>query len=251
MPGLTAADRDPGGQLLGGAARAAGLVVVSADTSLVVPLLARAKRLGWRAAQLVDAPGPAELTALRANMLIVDRDGLGPGWDATLGELASSCDRRALVVCSGPSSVAERVRALRLGADDWVTKPCHPEELLARCEATLRRALSHEVVADQVVAGDLEIRADRYDAFARGRAAGLTRREFELLLALARAGGAVVEREAVYAQVWGYAMAHGDRSVDVFVRKLRSKLAAVSSDWRYVHTQFGVGYRFAAVRADG
>jgi DNA-binding response OmpR family regulator len=55
----------------------------------------------------------------------------------------------------------------------------------------------------------------------------------------------VLEREDIYQRVWGYTMAHGDRSVDVFVRKLRSKLEAVSPGWRYVHTHFGVGYRFA------
>ena len=56
----------------------------------------------------------------------------------------------------------------------------------------------------------------------------------------------MLEREEVYQRVWGYTMARGDRSVDVFVRKLRSKLERVSPGWRYVHTHFGVGYRFAA-----
>ena len=56
----------------------------------------------------------------------------------------------------------------------------------------------------------------------------------------------MLEREEIYQRVWGYTMAHGDRSVDVFVRKLRSKLQQVSPDWTYIHTHFGVGYRFAA-----
>jgi len=56
----------------------------------------------------------------------------------------------------------------------------------------------------------------------------------------------VLQREDIYQRVWGYAMAHGDRSVDVFVRKLRSKLERHSPEWRYIHTHFGVGYRFAA-----
>jgi DNA-binding response OmpR family regulator len=250
MSALTSAERSPGSPVAGAAIRDAGLVVVSSDTSLVMPVLARADRSGWRATHLADVPDAPELHGLRANMVVVDRDLLGPGWETDLALLASSCERAALVVCAGPSSVAERVRALRLGADDWMTKPCHPEELLARCEAALRRVRFQDEVTDDLVAGDLEVRLDRYDAFAQGRPAGLSRREFELLLALAQADGAVVEREAVYAQVWGYAMARGDRSVDVFVRKLRTKLAVVSPGWRYVHTQFGVGYRFAAVRED-
>jgi DNA-binding winged helix-turn-helix (wHTH) protein len=61
----------------------------------------------------------------------------------------------------------------------------------------------------------------------------------------------VLEREDVYQRVWGYTMVRGDRSVDVFVRKLRQKLEALSPEWRYVHTHFGVGYRFAAERVDG
>jgi DNA-binding response OmpR family regulator len=251
MPGLDAADQIPKGPAAGSGIRDAALVVVSADTSLALPLLARAGGFGWRVAHLRDTPGVTELRGLRANMVVVDRDGWGPDWERALANLVPACERAALVVCAGQSSVVDRVRGLRLGADDWVTKPCHPEEVLARCEAALRRVRFHEDVADRIVAGDLEIRPDRYDAFADGRPAGLTRREFELLLALAGAEGAVVEREAVYARVWGYAMARGDRSVDVFVRKLRTKLAAVSPDWRYVHTQFGVGYRFAAVRDDG
>jgi DNA-binding winged helix-turn-helix (wHTH) protein len=61
----------------------------------------------------------------------------------------------------------------------------------------------------------------------------------------------VLRREEIYQAVWGYTMARGDRSVDVFVRKLRHKLAEISPGWRYVHTHFGVGYRFAAQAPDG
>ena len=74
----------------------------------------------------------------------------------------------------------------------------------------------------------------------------MTRREFELIQLLAEAEGQVLQREEIYQRVWGYAMVHGDRSVDVFVRKLRSKLERASSDWRYIHTHFGIGYRFSA-----
>jgi DNA-binding response OmpR family regulator len=60
----------------------------------------------------------------------------------------------------------------------------------------------------------------------------------------------VLQREEIYERVWGYAMVHGDRSVDVFVRKLRQKLERASPGWRYIHTHFGIGYRFAAEPAD-
>jgi DNA-binding response OmpR family regulator len=99
-------------------------------------------------------------------------------------------------------------------------------------------------------AGELAIRPDRFDAYVGGRPASLSRREYELLHLLAAADGQVLEREDVYQRVWGYTMARGDRSVDVFVRKLRLKLEAASPGWRYVHTHFGVGYRFAAEPLD-
>jgi DNA-binding winged helix-turn-helix (wHTH) protein len=72
-----------------------------------------------------------------------------------------------------------------------------------------------------------------------------------VLQLLAQAEGKVLQREEIYQAVWGYAMAHGDRSVDVFIRKVRQKLEKASPDWNYIHTHFGVGYRFDPERRDG
>jgi DNA-binding winged helix-turn-helix (wHTH) protein len=96
------------------------------------------------------------------------------------------------------------------------------------------------------MAGEVEIRSDRFQAFVGGASLDLTRREFELIELLAAAEGRVLEREEIYSRLWGYAMVRGDRSVDVFVRKLRQKLEKASPQWRYIHTHFGIGYRFAA-----
>jgi DNA-binding response OmpR family regulator len=149
--------------------------------------------------------------------------------------------------------VAQRVRGLRIGADDWINKPAHAEEVVARIEAVVRRRRRGQARPDAapLVAGELEIRPDQYQAFVAGRTLELTRREFELLNTLAEASGRVIEREEIYQRVWGYAMAHGDRSVDVFVRKLRSKLQQHSPEWDYIHTHFGVGYRFEPERLGG
>jgi DNA-binding response OmpR family regulator len=157
-----------------------------------------------------------------------------------------------VLVCTGQSTVAQRVRGLRLGADDWVTKPCHPEEVIARVEAVVRRRKRAEPrVADAPVAiGEVEIRADQFQVFAGGASVDLTRRQFELIRLLAEAEGEVLQREEIYERVWGYAMVRGDRSVDVFVRKLRQKLERASPEWRYIHTHFGIGYRFAAEAVD-
>ena len=100
------------------------------------------------------------------------------------------------------------------------------------------------------MAGEVEIRTDRFQAFVAGHSLDLTRREFELIELLAAAEGRVLEREEIYSRLWGYAMVRGDRSVDVFVRKLRQKLERASPRWRYIHTHFGIGYRFAAESLD-
>ncbi|MEA2405543.1 MAG: hypothetical protein QOE08_2190, partial [Thermoleophilaceae bacterium] len=167
------------------------------------------------------------------------------GW-SWLERLCAELPGLGVVVCTGQSTVAQRVRGLRLGADDWITKPCHPEEVIARVEAVVRRRRRSVARTEQlpVIAGELEIRADRFQAFVGGQDLDLTRREFELLQLLADAHGQVLQREEIYQRVWGYAMAHGDRSVDVFVRKLRQKLESASPNWSYIHTHFGIGYRF-------
>ncbi|MFL5857656.1 MAG: response regulator transcription factor, partial [Solirubrobacteraceae bacterium] len=157
----------------------------------------------------------------------------------------------AVIVCTGRTSVGQRVRGLRLGADDWITKPCHPEEVIARIETVLRRGLRADPKdLEALHVGEVEIRPDLFQAFVHGRSGDFTRREFELLQLLSDAPGLVLPREEIYQRVWGYAMAHGDRSVDVFVRKLRQKLERASPRWRYIHTHFGIGYRFAPEAAD-
>jgi DNA-binding response OmpR family regulator len=183
---------------------------------------------------------------MKLNAVVIDPGVLGTeGWPY-LETVCAMLPDLGVIVCTGRSSVAQRVRGLRLGVDDWVSKPCHPEEVMARVEAVSRRRRRGrpQVEAGPLVAGELEIRADQFQAFVGGRSLDLTRREFELLTVLAEVNGQVLEREAIYQRVWGYAMAHGDRSVDVFIRKLRQKLETRSPGWSYIHTHFGVGYRF-------
>jgi DNA-binding response OmpR family regulator len=190
---------------------------------------------------------------MRLNGLVLDLGLLGPqGW-SFLEQVCGALPGLGVVVCTGPSTVAQRVRGLRMGADDWISKPCHPEEVVARVEAVARRRkrTSPRVETGPVVAGELQIRADQFQAFVGTRSADLTRREFEVLQLLSDARGQVLQREEIYQRVWGYAMAHGDRSVDVFVRKLRQKLETASPDWSYIHTHFGIGYRFSPQMKDG
>ena len=90
----------------------------------------------------------------------------------------------------------------------------------------------------------LEIRPREYEVLIDGTRVGLTIREFQTLFALVQQPDRVLSRREIYATVWGGTMAHRDRSVDVFVRKVRRKLANTSPEWTYIHTHFGIGYRF-------
>jgi DNA-binding response OmpR family regulator len=96
--------------------------------------------------------------------------------------------------------------------------------------------------------GNLEIRPSEYQLLADGRRVGMTVREFETFHALAQRADRVVPRAEIYRVVWGGEMAHRDRSVDVFVRKVRRKLARAAPGWTYVHTHFGIGYRLSPER---
>jgi DNA-binding response OmpR family regulator len=223
------------------------LAIIDADSGFLHVVEKRVRARGWQQRVLPGAVPIEELVALRLGALVIDLAVLGaPGW-AYLEQVCGALPALPVIVCTGPSTVAQRVRALRAGADDWLGKPCHPEELIARIEAIVRRGrLSAPPVERPVLeAGEISIRPDQFQAFVGTRSLDLTRREFELIRLLAANAGHVLEREAIYQRVWGYAMAHGDRSVDVFVRKLRQKLERVSPGWRYIHTHFGVGYRFA------
>jgi DNA-binding response OmpR family regulator len=227
------------------------IALIDDDSGLVTVLDRRVTALGWEREVLGYAAGPDQLAALRLHALIVNPALTGLEY---FEWIARALPGLALIACAtGASPVADRVRALRGGADDWIPKPCHPDELVARIQAILRRRRAGELPVDDlpIVCGELTIRPDRFDAYAGEVSAGLSRKEFDLLRQLALAEGRVLEREDIYQRVWGYTMVRGDRSVDVFVRKLRQKLEQISPRWRYVHTHFGVGYRFAPEPVDG
>jgi DNA-binding response OmpR family regulator len=228
------------------------IAVLDRDSGFIQVLSKRLDRLGWEH-RVLASPVPAEaVVAMRLSALVVDLAVLGPQAWEWLERLCGALPDLGIVVCTGPSTVAQRVRGLRLGADDWITKPCHPEEVIARTQSVVRRRRrpSGRTEAKPLMAGEVQILSDRFQAFVSELSLDLTRREFELIELLAAAEGRVLEREEIYSRLWGYTMVRGDRSVDVFVRKLRQKLEKASPRWRYIHTHFGIGYRFAAESLD-
>ena len=184
---------------------------------------------------------------MRLNALVVDLAVLGPGSWEYLERVCGRLPGLAVIVCTGPSSVAQRVRGLRLGADAWMTQAVPRRGADLRDRGGDPPSPSQRDAADR--GGDHESARSRSapTSTRRTRASAsleLTAREFEILHLLSQSDR-VLRREEIYERVWGYAMAHGDRSVDVFVRKLRQKLRTASPAWNYIHTHFGVGYRFA------
>ncbi len=200
------------------------IAVIDRDPGFDQVLIKRLKALGWDQIVVSSPITPEALVRRRLGALVVD-PGLigGDSWEY-LEQVCNRLPTLAVVVCTGPSSVAQRVRGLRLGVDAWITKPCHPDELIGVIEAAMRRHRRHAlaVVDPPVTAGEIEIRPDMHQAYVGETSVELTAREYELLRLLSESDR-VLRREEIYERLWGYAMAHGDRSVDVFVRKVRQQ----------------------------
>lgn len=216
------------------------------DRAFVRAVAAEAERAGVRTFRLDgDQLTPAALKPAKLDAILLDPGAVEGDFWSCLEPICAQIPSLSVLVCAGRSDLASRLRGLRIGAEDWITKPTAATEVFARVEASCRpkRALRMPLPTG-LRAGELEIRPRRLGVHRTGRWTELTRREFELLYFLAGEAERVLEREAIYRRVWGYAMAVGDRSVDTYVGRLRLKLDRVSPDWTYIHTHFGIGYRF-------
>jgi DNA-binding response OmpR family regulator len=153
------------------------------------------------------------------------------------------------VVVSARASEQDKVQVLKMGADDYVAKPFGMSELVARVEAVLRRSRVTPQVGrpEKLTMPGLEIDPDLHRVLVDGADAGLTPLEFRLLQALTADSGRVLTRDQLRQRVWGVPQRKRDRSVDVCVRKLRSKIDLRSRTHVYIHTHPGVGYRFDPV----
>jgi len=157
-----------------------------------------------------------------------------------------------VIMVSGRVEEGDKVLGFEMGADDYVTKPFSPRELLARVRAVTRRGRLTDQEAGQVLrAGDLEIDRPRFEVKMKGRLVELTRKEFDLLATLIRTPGRVFGREELLDLVWGQDGFVEPRTVDVHVARLRAKFTAARAPMPAIETVRGVGYRFRdSVRSD-
>jgi DNA-binding response OmpR family regulator len=155
-----------------------------------------------------------------------------------------------IVVVSARGTEHDRVHALEIGADDYLVKPFSMKELVARVRVAARRGARPQVVprGEPVVSEELRIDPREVQAFVNGESADLTPTEFRLLYALALEQGRVVTRDELLQRLWGRRETHRDRTVDVFVKKLREKLDLPGARHTFIQTRYGVGYKFEPVR---
>ena len=151
-----------------------------------------------------------------------------------------------IVVVSARGTEHDRVHALEIGADDYLVKPFSMKELVARVRVAARRGVraQEEQRGEPVDAEELRIDPRNVQAYVNGKSAELTPTEFRLLYALALERGRVVSRDELLQKVWGRRQSHRDRTVDVFVRKLRDKIDASGARHTFIQTRYGVGYKF-------
>jgi DNA-binding response OmpR family regulator len=154
-----------------------------------------------------------------------------------------------IVVVSARGTEHDRVHALEIGADDFLVKPFSMKELVARVQATARRGTrpEQEQRGEAIEIEELRIDPREVQAYVNGESAGLTPTEFRLLYALALEAGRVVTRDELLQRIWGRRETHRDRTVDVFVRKLREKIDRRSINHTFIQTRYGVGYKLEAL----
>ena len=225
-------------------------VLIVEDDEVIADGMARhLASAGFEPVRVTDGTqGLARLRFERPDVCIVDL--MVPGTDGwRLIETARDEGiGTPILVVSARGTEHDRVHALEIGADDFLVKPFSMKELVARVQATARRGTrpEREQRGDPIEIEGLRIDPREVQAYVNGESAELTPTEFRLLYVLALEAGRVVTRDELLQRIWGRREMHRDRTVDVFVRKLREKIDKRSSTHTFIQTRYGVGYKLEA-----
>jgi DNA-binding response OmpR family regulator len=226
------------------------ILIVEDDESTGEAVAFHLRRAGL--APRLETDGLAGLQALKNGLpAVLLLDLMLPhidGWHL-IREVREWAPNLPIIVMTARTNEHDRVEVLGLGADDVVSKPFSMRELVARVTAALRRATLAQPEADRqpIVEGDLVVDPERLVVAISERQIDLTPLEFKLLWVLTEHRGRALSRDVIYQRVWGADRDHGDRSVDVLVRRLRRKVDEIGGTYTYIQTQHGVGYRFEAM----
>jgi DNA-binding response OmpR family regulator len=181
------------------------------------------------------------------DLMLPERD----GWSVIEAARAEGIGT-PIVVVSARGTEHDRVHALEIGADDYLVKPFSMKELVARVRAASRRAARRDDAprGEPIEIEELRIDPLEVQAFIDGESVDLTPTEFRLLYQLALERGRVVTRDELLQKIWGRRETHRDRTVDVFVRRLRDKVDRRAPRHTFIQTRYGVGYRLEPVAKD-
>src|SRR5881392_254936 len=184
----------------------------------------------------------ARFTQVKPDLVILDI--MLPGIDGlTICKEIRKLSQVPIIMLTAKDEVTDKVVGLQVGADDYLTKPFHPQELVARAKALLRRAKIEPDQPKLIRAGKLEVDLERHEVrFGAGKLQ-LRPKEFDLLALLAKHPGRVFQRSELLDLVWGYDFPGYTRTVDVHVQQVREKLAAAEIKDPSIQTVWGVGYR--------
>ena len=193
--------------------------------------------------------GPARLRYEAPDVLVLDLmlPGLD-GWSLIESARAEGIGTPIIVV-SARGTEHDRVHALQIGADDYLVKPFSMKELVARVQAAARRGVraQQEERGEAIEIEELRIDPREVQAYVDGENAELTPTEFRLLYALALDRGRVTTRDELLQKIWGRRETHRDRTVDVFVRRLRDKIDRIAPRHTFIQTRYGVGYKLEPI----
>lgn len=217
-----------------------GLVLVVEDERAISDLLRMyLTREGFGVHVATDGPSGLSYARTLHPVAIVLDVGL-PGMDGTevCRQLRADGDWTPVIFCTARDDEVDRIIGLELGADDYVTKPFSPREMVARVKSVVRRSTLVSTAAGPMVMGAVELDPVTRRVTVAGEAVSLTATEFDLLAHLMATPGRVFSRDQLLSEVWGYAAIVGTRTVDVHVAQVRAKLG----DHDVIRTVRGVGY---------